>query len=228
MRLYIAIPGAVLTYYFSLENGWRSTQDVFHRFSLASALSGSMLLYVFCMLPFAMVFCEDMEHRYVRYQIIRGNLIEYVVSKVTVIYISSVLVYVFSSMLFVASCRIQLPWVVPGHSYLSFRFGELIENGYYWLYYLVTALQRGFLAGALSVMTAFLSLFSINKLMAMALPVCLLQVINELAGIKQVTLFWFIGLSRITPHDWIDFLYAFCISVLISGLAGAGIIRKLK
>lgn len=40
----------------------------------AVEMSGKMIAYAFCASAFAAVFCEDLENKYLRYSIGRGNL----------------------------------------------------------------------------------------------------------------------------------------------------------
>lgn len=63
-----------------------------------------------CASAFAAVFCEDLENKYLRYSIGRGNLKKYVLSKVIVIYVSSIITMILGTLLFIMYLRLQLPW----------------------------------------------------------------------------------------------------------------------
>lgn len=76
----------------------------------AVEMSGKMIAYAFCASAFAAVFCEDLENKYLRYSIGRGNLKKYVLSKVIVIYVSSIITMILGTLLFVMYLRLQLPW----------------------------------------------------------------------------------------------------------------------
>lgn len=76
----------------------------------AVEMSGKMIAYAFCASAFAAVFCEDLENKYLRYSIGRGNLKKYVLSKVIVIHVSSIITMILGTLLFVMYLRLQLPW----------------------------------------------------------------------------------------------------------------------
>ena len=59
-----------------------------------------MVAYIFCAFPFATVFCEDLENKYIRYSIIRGNLKKYVFSQISIIYLTSIAVMVLGTAIF--------------------------------------------------------------------------------------------------------------------------------
>ena len=89
----------------------------------------SCLLYTSS--AFAAVFCEDLENKYLRYSIGRGNLKKYVLSKVIVIYVSSIITMILGTLLFIMYLRLQLPWTsdlatssISG-MYHAIRFGPV-------------------------------------------------------------------------------------------------------
>ena len=112
--LYLAIVGVAVSLIFSLENyafeKGMVNVNVMDTYMFAVEMSGKMIAYAFCASAFATVFCEDLETKYLRYSIGRGNLIKYVFSKTTVIYISSIITMVLGTFLFVVYLRLQLPW----------------------------------------------------------------------------------------------------------------------
>lgn len=59
-----------------------------------------MIAYVFCAFPFATVFCEDLDNKYIRYELIGSNLKRYVVTKIAFIYLTAILVMVLGTILF--------------------------------------------------------------------------------------------------------------------------------
>ena len=90
----------------------------------------------FCAFSYATVFCEDLEYKYARYSINRGNTWKYVVSKAVVVYGSSVITMVLGSLLFVASIRLKIPWTSEGLQdiFMEGMYGSLIAGEHYWSY----------------------------------------------------------------------------------------------
>ena len=97
---YIGILGVAAGLYYAQEGRALRKSVIASYWMSFVSLSGMMILYLFCIFPFGMVFCEDLEHHSLRYQIIRGNIVRYVVSKTILIYISSVLTMVLGTGLF--------------------------------------------------------------------------------------------------------------------------------
>lgn len=76
--LYLAIVGVAVSFIFSLENyafeKGMVNVNVMDTYMFAVEMSGKMIAYAFCASAFATVFCEDLENKYLRYSIGRGNL----------------------------------------------------------------------------------------------------------------------------------------------------------
>ena len=112
--LNLSISGVAVSFIFSLENyafeKGMVNVNVMDTYMFAVEMSGKMIAYAFCASAFETVFCEDLENKYLRYSIGRGNLIKYVFSKTIVIYISSIITMVLGTFLFVIYLRLQLPW----------------------------------------------------------------------------------------------------------------------
>lgn len=111
--LYLAIAGVAVSFIFSLENyafeKGMVNFNVMDTYIYAVEMSGKMIAYAFCASAFAAVFCEDLENKYLRYSIGRGNLKKYVLSKVIVIYVSSIITMILGTLLFIMYLRLQLP-----------------------------------------------------------------------------------------------------------------------
>ena len=113
--LYLAIVGVAVSFIFPLENyafeKGMVNVNVMDTYMFAVEMSGKMIAYAFCASAFATVFCEDLENKYLRYSIGRGNLIKYVFSKTIVIYVSSIITMVLGTfyLLYICGCSF------PGH-----------------------------------------------------------------------------------------------------------------
>ena len=84
-EFYVSFLGVAAVLFFSLEDVGVSDAGVVFTYVFATDMTGMMLTYVFCAWPFATVFCEDLERKYIRYAVGRGNLKSYVISKIAVI-----------------------------------------------------------------------------------------------------------------------------------------------
>lgn len=231
-EIYIAIIGVMLSLFFSLEDNGIQESGVLSTYMLSLALSGRIIAYAFCALPYATVFCEDLENKYVRYQIIRGNLKKYVLSKVMVIYISSVITMVLGTLLFLFICRIQVSWADLQMDSLNVElagnYAFLISGKHYFLYCLLFSLHLGLLAGIFSVFAAYFSLYISNKVTVLILPVVVYQILLEYSrnGIISVALFY--PYNKAFAQDWLYFFVILIVSIFITVLLMTGIYKKIK
>ena len=231
-EVYPAILGVTASLFFSMESMELKNGNVLFTYVFATELSGVMIAYVFCAIPYAASICEDLEHKYVRYQTIRGGLKRYVASKVCVVYLTSVLVMVCGSLLFVFLCRIQGPWVSEGlydlGPSLAGVYAGLIKSGHYAWYCAFYALQLGLLAGILSVLSTLVSLYITNRVMVFALPVLAYQILLESAGPGMYSVFMFRAFNKPFREDWQCLLFLSAVSAGIVSALAWGIFRKLQ
>lgn len=185
--LYLAIVGVAVSFIFSLENyafeKGMVNYNVMDTYLYSVGMSGKMIAYSFCTAAFGTAFCEDLENKYLRYSIERGNLIKYVLSKSIVIYISSVITMIFGTFLFIGYLRLQLPWTSDfATPNVSGMYEVLWKNGHFIVYIFMFALQMGMLAGTLSLAASLASIFISNKMLIMLTPILLYQILMEFRG----------------------------------------------
>ena len=208
--IYLAVLGVAVSLWFSLEDSAFTEEMVngnaLDTYKMAVNLSGVMIAYAFCAFSYATAFCEDLEYKYARYSINRGNTWGYVVSRAVAVYGSSVGTMVLGSLLFVAAIRLRLPWtsdIINQDIYLVGMYSPLVAGGRYWAYVFLCALQMGMLAGVLSLAASFLSTFVSNKML-------IYPELNQF------------------PSDVQYFLTVFGCSICLSALLTWGIYKKIK
>lgn len=228
-RFYAAILGVAGAFFFSLERGGLK-QSVMESFIAAMLGSGIHTAAIFCAFAFAGVFCEDFEHQYCYYALIRGNVKRYVFTKTLLIYLSSVFVMVAGTAVFLGICAGRIPWTVtddPGYG-LAVRshYGILAEKGNYVGYCILYAVQVGMYFGTLSLAAAFLSLFSVNRMLVLIFPAFLDQLLTELPTRELVSFLCVTPFSKHFDYNWQMFLNAAAASILPAMLLTAGIYVK--
>lgn len=230
-ELYLSIIGVVCSLGFSLESRGMF-EDVLITYIYATELSGMMVSYVFCSLAYATVFCEDREHSYIRYQILRMGIKKYVLIKVISIYMQAFMTMVIGSILFAVICRSQIPWITGDSEEIVSKFSgcyvDLIANGQYITYCLMYSGQLGLLAGTLSVCSAWISLYISNKVMVLILPVLIYQILLEYSGKSIMTVFSFRAYNKFFDQDWQCFLFVLTLSIVPVIALTAAIYRKIK
>ncbi len=229
-EIYAAILGVAAALAFSVEDFGLKNGNVLFTYFYATQMSGFKITFVFCTFAFAASICEDLEYKYVRFQTIRGGLKSYVASRVSVIYLSSVLTMVLGSLLFVLLCRIQGPWENEFDNGVFGVYAQLAERGHYVWYCTFCALQLGLLASMLSVLSAFFSLFITNRVLVLILPVLIYEILEELSGtgFQYDTIRVFHSYYQPFDQPWQCLLLLFAISAGTAAVLAVGIYRKLS
>lgn len=100
----------------------------------------------FAAIPYAGVICEELENGYIYLCILRGNLKEYVISRILGIEISAIITILIGSFIFILSVKYRLPWVdtnsVIYQTILEQGcFQEILKNNQYVLYFFCIVLK---------------------------------------------------------------------------------------
>lgn len=234
-RWLAAIVGVAFVLFLSLENqllvkGFVSG-NVLSTYIFSTIMTGSLIAYSVCALPFADVFPEEREHKYIRYGVIRGNLKAYVLSKSAVIYLSSLGVMLLGTFLFLFLCRMQVPWAdweIDQYGVeLAGCYASVLEQGHVFLYCALYALHMGLIAGALSNMAALCSVFISNTVLTYIFPVLAFRVFVSVT-IDGHNIYAFYAFNKKFAKDWMDLLFLFFVSVFVSILSALGCYLGLK
>lgn len=154
---------------------WGRSLDVLLIYFGIRTFSTYQLAYIGCAVAFAPELSEDMEHRYVYPQVCRGEVRKYTISKVLVCFISSVLCMVTGTVLFVLTYRLRYPFCDVTTSVYDFYiardvFRNVLAAGHPILFFAASASLSGMLAGLLSLLAMYLSLFIRNRLFVVCVP----------------------------------------------------------
>ena len=225
------IIGVTFFLFFSLENMGILNDNVVSAYLFSTNMSGVLISFVFCALPYATVFSEDQEHKYVLYSAVRGELKTYVWAKAAVIHLSSVLVMLGGSLLFLLLCRTQAPWMDwEKDSYgaaLEGGYAHLLREGRPFLYCMISSLHLGLLAGVLSLLSAFCSIYLSNKVLVLLLPFLFMILLSGMdMGIFSVRMYF--AVSAVFSRDWQNLLFVLLLSLGPSVLITAGIYEALE
>lgn len=231
-EFYLSFLGVAAVLFFSLEDVGISDAGVVFTYVFATDMTGMMMSYVFCTWPFATVLCEDLEKKYIRYAVGRGSLKHYVISKVAIIYSSSVFSMIIGTIFFLCICRTKVPWVdwniTDLATLMAGSYKEMLSGGHYFLYCILFALQLGLFAGTLSVLSAFLSTYISNKVTVLVFPVLTFQILAECSRVGINYLYYFRAYNRISTSSWQNFIGIFLSSIVPVIFLTFGIYKKLK
>ncbi len=229
-NFYASIAGVTILFFYSLEQkGMRN--DVLETYIASVTGSGIHIAAVFCAFAFSTAICEDLEHLYLRYVLIRGNLGRYVISKAVVTYGSSIAVMLLGTFFFCLLCSLKVPWAEVNDSawnmVMQGNYSWLLERGMYFGYCMIYSFQLGLYMGLLSITAVFLSTYTSNMALVLACPIALDQFLMELPAspIDFVEYEPFLGLY---DRDWLGLLRLLLLSVVPSICLAYGILRRIK
>ena len=164
-RFLLSIAGVTLTYFFSLYKVAGIYDSVYTTYINATSLIPFLVTLTICAIPFSHCFCEDMEYHYIFQTALRCPVWKYVLVKILLIYLTAISTMVLGTVLFVLIIRLKVPWTGPESHWMQYPFVRVFfDNDHFLVYYIVHSFFTGLLAGFLSVLAAFGSLFWQNRL----------------------------------------------------------------
>lgn len=173
-KMWGAIIGVCAVHFFVPQQITEEKISVFQSFNRAWGSNAMVLMYIFTALAYAQCFTEDMEQGYIRYAIIRGRSKNYAISKCVFVVLSAEFTMINGRMLFIFLLKCRYPWVsnVGELSLLTFFDGWRcwLDHGYYLRYLLLHSACQGIWAAILALFSAYISLYSSNRLFVLAFP----------------------------------------------------------
>jgi len=197
-----------------------------------------LLTLIFCAFIYADSLCEDFEYKFIYAEIIRGNLCRYAMSKTITIFLTSVVAMALGMVLFAITLRLQVPWISLSESTYQVAiteggFREILESEHYLAYFGLFGVQFGLLAGVLSLLAAYVSLYISNKLLVLSVPVVAYYLLvyfeNGISGSPYLNIGCIFDASNnLWRNDAFSFLYAVAIAVVFGLILSFLIYRRLN
>lgn len=223
LQFWVAILGVFLTMWFGVAKK-DSDISVFDTYMMITYGMPFMLTIVFCAFSYAGSICEDYENKYINFEVIRGHLGAYVLSKVVVIFLSAIIVITIGTIINVLARRCILPWIVNDSAFYegALKGGGLkciLKKGHYLLYFTLASMQLGIMIGVFSVFSSYISLYISNKLLILSVPIMTYYFtdyfIGEIFGENAYRLYYIFGINTpIFKSDLLSFLLPLGIGVL--------------
>ena len=173
---------------------------------------GQMTFTICCIILTALSVCDDLENKYLRYQIIREGRNVYVLSKMIVGFCVNYLAIVLSSVIYIGFVMLRYPWSEdPVQNAVIPMLGESA-----WiLRILVSSVLLNLSVSIYCEIAMLLAAFVTNRMFCMVVPACIKLI---LTGISFVPTYYFDpslysmnGLADVLPVDIIIFLLFSCI-----------------
>ncbi|MGL5694187.1 MAG: hypothetical protein ACRCXA_08920 [Peptostreptococcaceae bacterium] len=176
---YISIIGIIAVYFLGDWGDLKyhsSNYDALTFISVSSAIGClSELTILLSAIPFAMSFCEDLSHNYIKSSLIRGNILKYSISKIITCITSSILVVLIGKFLLIFALSFVIPLVNPNslnyESFSSEVYGFLLVNKNYILYFFIMFLFGAILCSIFSLIGLIITTKLPNKFLAITSPI---------------------------------------------------------
>ncbi|MDE7322426.1 MAG: hypothetical protein K2N73_06775 [Lachnospiraceae bacterium] len=231
MKFIISVVLAIGVLLFSTQEGIALDTDVLYVFSIVMYGMPAMMVLVCGAIAFADSFCEDIEHKYIMQQVIRGDIERYVSARILSIFFVTMYSVTLAIFLFVCILHFKLAWVdVSGlqynHIIHSGRLRFFLIHKWYSMYYFLYGIQYSVLAGILSLWAAYCSMYISNRMLVLSAPMIIYYFMDYiLSGISSGML----NLSMIFSPSNNIFLNDFLSVLLVIIIAAINLflIRKL-
>ncbi len=190
-----------------------------------------MIVFAMATIPYAHAFIDDFERKIVYQVVTRTKLKKYVLSKTATIFVTAVLVIAISMLLFVLSLRIRgYAWVSEDlfdtygtSGYRDMELWWMVEKHYNVLFYIVSGVQMGMLAGIVALVSTWFSLYVKNRMMITILPVmCLYIMYKYLDGFLGYG-YGIYGLFNVFQND-VNLGHSYTLRAVITALVVYGLL----
>lgn len=113
-RFVVAVLGIPFTYFLSLYKITGINTSAYTTYIAARYFLPSILSLTFCALCYSQCFCDDIEFHYIYQICLRRSLKYYVMTKVILIFLTSIIIMILGTLIFILVIRTKVPWVIPG------------------------------------------------------------------------------------------------------------------
>lgn len=196
----------------------------------------SVLILLCGSFAFADSFCEDIEHKYMMQQILRGGIKQYVAARLINIFLGAMAVTALGLLLYACILRIWFPWNGVSDIYedwlVAGRFTGLLSHQHYVLYFLMYGIQYGALVGILALWSAYISLFAPNRMLVWSFPVIGFYFFDNLystlfPGNAAISLLFTLSFNAF-KNDWMEMVVIVSISLVHIILLYGLVIRRIR
>ena len=171
LNFWVGILGVSLAHFISIHKVVENVISVYNTYQCAVYFTPYIISLIFCVLPFGLSFCEDMENNFIQQIVLGKNLKMYVFSKVIIIYITSCLAMVLGTILFVFIINIKAPWICEIDKLDNDLLAKMfILKGYPMIYFVIKAFYSGIISSVISLVAAVLSLFWQTRMFVLSIP----------------------------------------------------------
>lgn len=227
-KIYIAIIIVAFILNMGIEDRRADIKSVLGAFQVIVISKYMIVVYTVCAAVYAGALVDELENGYIKYQVMRGSLGEYIIAKVTAVFIASVVTILAGAGLFIFVNSMLMPLTDLAcfeETYVQYAF--LYNGKFILLWFAIWGIKVGVMIGMLALSAMVTSMFTTNKMLVFAMPALIYELLLELS--TELNIFNFAWFNINWPNDdVVEKIRGILFTIICIVLMSKIIIYKLK
>ena len=227
-KIYIAIIIVAFILNMGIEDRRADIKSVLGAFQVIVISKYMIVVYTVCAAVYAGALVDELENGYIKYQVMRGSLGEYIIAKVTAVFIASVVTILAGEGLFIFVNSMLMPLTDLAcfeETYVQYAF--LYNGKFILLWFAIWGIKVGVMIGMLALSAMVTSMFTTNKMLVFAMPALIYELLLELS--TELNIFNFAWFNINWPNDdVVEKIRGILFTIICIVLMSKIIIYKLK
>ena len=227
-KIYIAIIIVAFILNMGIEDRRADIKSVLGAFQVIVISKYMIVVYTVCAAVYAGALVDELENGYIKYQVMRGSLGEYIIAKITAVFIASVVTILAGAGLFIFVNSMLMPltdFACFEETYVQYAF--LYNGKFILLWFAIWGIKVGVMIGMLALSAMVTSMFTTNKMLVFAMPALIYELLLELS--TELNIFNFAWFNINWPNDdVVEKIRGILFTIICIVLMSKIIIYKLK
>lgn len=227
-KIYIAIIIVAFILNMGIEDRRADIKSVLGAFQVIVISKYMIVVYTVCAAVYAGALVDELENGYIKYQVMRGSLGEYIIAKVTAVFIASVVTILAGAVLFIFVNSMLMPLTDLAcfeETYVQYAF--LYNGKFILLWFAIWGIKVGVMIGMLALSAMVTSMFTTNKMLVFAMPALIYELLLELS--TELNIFNFAWFNINWPNDdVVEKIRGILFTIICIVLMSKIIVYKLK
>ena len=227
-KIYIAIIIVAFILNMGIEDRRADIKSVLGAFQVIVISKYMIVVYTVCAAVYAGALVDELENGYIKYQVMRGSLGEYIIAKITAVFIASVVTILAGEGLFIFVNSMLMPLTDLAcfeETYVQYAF--LYNGKFILLWFAIWGIKVGVMIGMLALSAMVTSMFTTNKMLVFAMPALIYELLLELS--TELNIFNFAWFNINWPNDdVVEKIRGILFTIICIVLMSTIIVYKLK
>lgn len=227
-KIYIAIIIVAFILNMGIEDRRADIKSVLGAFQVIVISKYMIVVYTVCAAVYAGALIDELENGYIKYQVMRGSLGEYIIAKITAVFIASVVTILAGAGLFIFVNSMLMPLTDLAcfeETYVQYAF--LYNGKFILLWFAIWGIKVGVMIGMLALSAMVTSMFTTNKMLVFAMPALIYELLLELS--TELNIFNFAWFNINWPNDdVVEKIRGILFTIICIVLMSKIIVYKLK